>query len=212
MGLGGGLFVLLLLLDGRLLLLGLRGQGLLALLVLEVGLLVLAEMVAAGELLGADGAGIGTIVGVCPAMSLQFIRSGESLPTSETEEGTFAGVPSEVGLQMGGLAVEPFAAGYVADVLLATALIRTDDRGQAAHLVGAVGARAPHRPPLQLGLEGDVIEVEARIALRTPGLVEALLVGEPGRRGGHSHSIAIVVGRVLGIRELASGRKGNNIV
>lgn len=203
-GLAKGLLVLLLLLDGRLLLLGLRGQRLLALLVLEVGLLVLAEMVAAGELLGADGAGVGPIVGVGPAVALQFVRSGEALAARQAEEGTFAGVPPQVGLQVGGLAVQSLTAGYVTDVLLAAALIGSDDRGQAAHLVGAVGARAAHRPTLQLRLEGDVVKVEARIALRAPRLIEALLVGEPGRRGGHSHSIAVVVGRVLGVRELAS--------
>lgn len=50
-------------------------------------------------------------------------------------------------------------------MLLASALIRTHNRWQAAHLVGAIGTRAANGAALQLRLEGDVVEIEARIAL-----------------------------------------------
>jgi len=165
-------------------------------------------VIAARELLGANGAGVWAVIGVRPAVPLQFVGAREALAAGEAEEGPFAGVPPQVGLQVGGLAVQPLAAGNVADVLLATALVGTHNRRQSAHLVRAVGARAANGAPLQLGLEGDVVEVEARIALGAPGLVEALLVREPGRRGGHAHRIAVVIGGVLGIRELTSGRAG----
>lgn len=87
------------------LLLGLGGQYLLALLVLEMGLLVLAEVIAARKLLGANGAGIRAVIGVRTSVPLQLIRSGETLAAREAQEGPLAGVPAQVGLQMRRLTV-----------------------------------------------------------------------------------------------------------
>lgn len=88
---------------------------------------MLAKMIAARELLRADGTCVWPIIGMCPAMTLKLIRTRKAFATGKTEERTFPGVPTQMGLEVGCFAVQTLTAGYVTDVLLTPTLIRTND-------------------------------------------------------------------------------------
>lgn len=57
---------------------------------------------------------------MCPPVSLQLVAPGEPLATEDpvTDKRPLAGVPAQVGPQVGGLSVHLPAALHVADVLL----------------------------------------------------------------------------------------------
>ena len=86
--------------------------------VLAVGLDVLGQVIRPHEPLVADRAGEPLLARVGPEMPLELVRPGEPLPAEEpvADEGTLSRVPTEVGLQVGGLAVDLSAAGDVTAV------------------------------------------------------------------------------------------------
>lgn len=70
---------------------------------------------------------------MCPQVSLKFIGTGETFPAEDpiADKGSFAGVPSEMGLKVGGFTVDFIAIGVVTNVHLKKEKfnIRKDSRG-----------------------------------------------------------------------------------
>jgi len=109
-----------------------------------VSLEVLAEVVATHESLAAVVAGESFFARVSLQMALQFVRPRERLPAEEPRagEGSLAGVPAQVSLQMRRLPVDLGTAGNVADVLSLSA-----DRRRPLRRIQAVGTATPSAAP-----------------------------------------------------------------
>lgn len=107
-----------------------------------VRLHVLRQMIRTHESLVADRTRESLFAGVGPQVPLEFIGTGEAFAAEEpvADEGSFAGVPTEMGFQVGGFAVDLAAAGDVTtvDVLLA----EVDTGGTEAFRLLAVGTVA----------------------------------------------------------------------
>ena len=86
--------------------------------VLGVGLDVFWQVVWAHESLVADGAGETFLPGVGPQVPLQFVTPGKPLSTKQpvANKGALSGVPPQMGLQVGGLAIDLAATGDVTTV------------------------------------------------------------------------------------------------
>jgi len=127
--------------------------ALLAVAVLAVGLDVLGQVVGPHEPLVADGAGEPLLAGVGPKVALQLVGPGEPLAAEEpvADEGPLAGVPPQVGLQVGRFPVDLAAARDVTAVNVALAEVgsgRAEPLGLLAVGTVARGAArvAPGRP------------------------------------------------------------------
>lgn len=81
---------------------------------------VLGQMIAAHKLLCAQRALKPLLAGMCPSMALQLVRPRKPFTAMHpvADERPFAGMPSQVRLQMGRLAVHLVTARMVAIVLL----------------------------------------------------------------------------------------------
>lgn len=78
------------------------------------------QMVGSHESFGANGACETFFTGMGSEVTLKFIGSGEAFAAEEpiTDKGTFAGVPTEMGLQVGGLTVDFVTTWIVTDMHL----------------------------------------------------------------------------------------------
>lgn len=103
---------------------------------------MLREMIGSHESLVANRTRESLLAGVGPQVALELVGAGETFAAEEpvADEGPFAGVPTEMGLQVGGFAVDLAAAGDVAtvDVLLA----QVDAGGAETFRLLAIGAIA----------------------------------------------------------------------
>ena len=104
---------------------------------------VFVKMIRPGEPLPTLLTGEPLLPRVSPEMPLQLVRPGEGLVTEDPAAGerSLPGVPSEVSLEVGSLAVYLATAGYMTDVLPLLVLIVT------AGAVLTVGTLTPPAPP-----------------------------------------------------------------
>ena len=109
-------------------------------------------MVRAHKLLVAQRTGESLLAGVCAEVTLKLVRACETLPAEEpvADEGPLAGVPAEVGLQVGALVVDLSTAGDVARVDALLAEVERSSRAEPLRLgaVGTVARGASRVPPL----------------------------------------------------------------
>lgn len=84
-------------------------------------------MVTSGKFFGANRTTVGTVVGVGASVALKFIGTREPLSAGHTEERSFSSVPTKVGFQMTSFSVESFTTGNMANMLLTTALIGSNN-------------------------------------------------------------------------------------
>lgn len=98
---------------------------------------VFVQVVAASELLVADGTGESLVTGMRPHVALKFVGAGEALPAEQpiADEWTFTCVPVQVSLQVRCLAVDLAAARDVAAVLVQLAYLFASDAPDAICLL-----------------------------------------------------------------------------
>lgn len=138
--------------------------ALLSVAVLAVGLDMFGQVVGSHEPFVADGTGEPLLSGVCPEVSLEFVRAREAFSAEQpvADEGPLTGVPPQVGLQVGGFSVDFPTPGYVAAVNVPLAKVSSGGTEPLGLLAVWAVARGP-----------------ARVASR-----RALRCGQGGRRRG----------------------------
>lgn len=121
---------------------------------------------------------------VCPPVSLQLVAPGEPLAAEDpvADEGPLAGVPAQVGPQVGRLAVHLAAAFHVTDVLL---LLRRVPTGRHAVITG--GSSQTWRKTFELF--SLMISIFLFFLPSSPSLGERLLLTAERQAAEISHSL-----------------------